>query len=262
MNRWFRHPGSGRGQPEANMTQANAPTTTPDPPQRELRISIDWLIGSLILLSLSSLGALVIVATVTKADTLSTVALALAVLAFLAQLVLSIAQNIAANRQFADIVAVNTQAQAALSEIRQATGEALARRDQQFERLLQTIVPTALADSLSDAPTLAREVDVDALADRIVEHSLARFDQLSRDDRAHSNRPPTGRGRLETLINQFPDVADSLRTLPPSMQIEFWREAMDNMDRLVNMSRDEQRSEFERMMRARSSTGRGSVPAQ
>lgn len=94
--------------------------------QRQGGLLLPWGWLSLVLgiIALASLGTLAVVADRKDADTLSTVALALAVLAFTAQLIVSLAQGYSGSQQVAETQRVNLQAQSALTGIR-ATSDAL-----------------------------------------------------------------------------------------------------------------------------------------
>lgn len=91
-------------------------------------------------ISVSCLASLVVVATITKADALSTVALALAVLAFAAQLIVTIAQAQSSAEQTRDTFRINAETKAVLAEL-QAQGKALvAVQSSQFEKLLDRAI--------------------------------------------------------------------------------------------------------------------------
>lgn len=173
-------------------------------------------------IAVSAITALVIVATVKSADTLSVVALALAVLAFIAQLLQAAGQTIAANQQYHQMSSINTRAQEALAEIRQSTGEALARRDQQFGQLLQTLVPSALAESLVSRPDITSSVDVDALGKQLVASALNQL-AVQPTSVPSEERPPTTRDRIDRVLASRPEAARALRSLPASEQIRVWR---------------------------------------
>lgn len=211
------------------------------------QISASWALGALLLVTLGSIAALAVIATTSEAGVLSTIALALAVLTFLTELVLSVGQTIAANRRFAQTAELNTQAQIALAEIRQSTGEALARRDQQFERLLQTVVPTALAESLRDSPAAATGLDVDALAEKVVDNALSKFERLTRQD-GRAPRAGPHRARIEDLIAQYPDIEARVHLLPASAQIDFWRGVADHVERLQGLTASDTVAELQRML--------------
>ena len=190
--------------------------------EREDRFSVSpqsVAAGGLIV-ALASLTTLVIVATVKSADVLSTVALGLAVLAFGAQLIQAFGQAIVSNRQYDQMTAVNTQAQQALAEIRLATGDALLRRDQHFERLMQTIIPSALAKSLVDHPDVTGKVDIDALSAQVVDAGMQQLQAQSEHDHIKSQKLSYD---LDSLFADRPVSAETLRSMPASDQLEIWR---------------------------------------
>jgi hypothetical protein len=210
-----------------------------------------WVIAGLFCLTIASLTALVLVATVKKAEALSTVALALAVLAFVAELLLALSQTASANQQFAQTSRINAQTQEALAEIRFATGETLARRDRQFDRLLESVVPAALAQSLADQPELSSSIDVDALSGRLAETVVAQLDHASMGGAPDGTRLPM-RSRLDTFVTERPGVAEFLRALPTSGQLRMWRYIAAHIDRLAECSDNDLLEDLRRYERSES----------
>ena len=104
-----------------------------------------------LVIAASSVGALVVVASLKKADPLSTVALALAVLAFAAQLVIAIAQGNSANQQLLQSERVNTQTQSLLSEIRSGSNELTLTVRQQFDFVLRHALGAAVPRAVREA---------------------------------------------------------------------------------------------------------------
>lgn len=87
-------------------------------------------------ISVACLGALVVVATVKSVDTLSTVALALAVISFAAQLIVTLAQG----QQSAQL---NSETKAALTEMRANAASLLANQSGQFNTVLNALIGQA-----------------------------------------------------------------------------------------------------------------------
>jgi len=107
----------------------------------------------LLCVTVSSLASLVVVTTITKADALSTVALALAVLAFAAQLIVTIAQAQSAAEQTRDTFRINAETKAVLAEL-QAQGSALvALQSSQFDKLLDKAINADLVGAALDKST-------------------------------------------------------------------------------------------------------------
>nr|WP_156669987.1 hypothetical protein [Mycobacterium sp. E3305] len=119
---------------------ANINVTTP-----ESGLNIGWGILTVILgvVTLASLGTLAVITSVKHVDTLSTIALALAVVSFAAQLIVTMAQG----QQSAQ---VNRETMTALSEMRATTSSLLTNQRDQFDTVLtaalQKAVPAAVED--------------------------------------------------------------------------------------------------------------------
>lgn len=114
---------------KSNRARRNKPST---------KLSVSWSGLSLALgiIAIASLGTLVVVVAIEDIDVLSTVALALAVLAFAAQIIISLAQAQTSAHQISQTERVNTKTRGLLSQI-SAQGDAmLAIQSQQFDRVL------------------------------------------------------------------------------------------------------------------------------
>ena len=177
------------------------------------------------IVSLGCITTLIIIATVSSADALSTIGMALAIIAFVAQLIQMVGQTILTNHQYEQTVKVNTETHTLLAEIRLSTGTLIDRRDNQFERLLETVVPAAVAEGLADQPPDGQPVDVDDLARRVVETTLAQLPARGQLDPGHTAT------RLDDLASAHPEIAAALRAEPASVQVRVWR-------RLSQMSSD------------------------
>ena len=117
------------------------------------QMKLPWRSAALgcLIVAAASIGALVVVASVKKADVLATVALALAVLAFVAQLVIAIAQGQAANQQLLQSERVNTETQSLLSEIRSGNNELTLTVRQQFDFVLRHALGSAVPHAVKKA---------------------------------------------------------------------------------------------------------------
>jgi hypothetical protein len=186
-------------------------------PRQNIGISLRIVAIAATVISVGSITALVIVATVADAEALSTIGMALAVIAFVAQLIQIVGQTILTNHQFQQTVAVNSETQALLAEIRLSTGNLIERRDHQFERLLESVVPAAVAEGLAEQPQGTQPVDVDELVRRVVENAVAQLTKTSGGDPAH------GSTRLDALSAARPEIAQILRAQPASTQLRVWR---------------------------------------
>ena len=101
-----------------------------------LRVPWPLLSISLAVIAIGSLGTLVVIATIHKADTLSTVALALAILAFAAEIVVALAQSQASSQQLSDTGRVNSETRGLLTQIRAQSEALLTNQREQFAQVL------------------------------------------------------------------------------------------------------------------------------
>ena len=114
-----------------------------------------WLSATLALLSISAFGTLIVVVSVQGIDLLSTSALALAILAFSAQLVISLAQAISAGQQVASVERVNADAQAALSALRATSDALVSNQNTHFSEVLKAAIMPRGASSPMETSELA-----------------------------------------------------------------------------------------------------------
>ncbi|MFL6144922.1 MAG: hypothetical protein ACJ72N_24035 [Labedaea sp.] len=105
---------------------------------------------SLAIVTVVSLGTLAVVASVHDVDALSTIALALAVLAFAAQLIISLGQASAGAQQISQSERINTETKAALAELRATSDSLLANQKDLIGHLLRAAIPEIARDLSSD----------------------------------------------------------------------------------------------------------------
>lgn len=116
-----------------------------------MKVSWQGLALACLVIAVASLGSLVIVASIKNVDVLSTVALALAVLAFAAQLAIAIAQGQSATQQLLQSERVNTEARSLLSEIRSGSNELSLTVRQQFDFVLRHALGSAIPRAVKEA---------------------------------------------------------------------------------------------------------------
>jgi hypothetical protein len=125
-----------------------------------LRVPLRGLAIASVALALACLAALAVIASIKKAETLATVALALAVVTFVAQLIVFVVQASAANSQMLQARALHTQLLKLLGEMgerQKGTDAAVARID---EQLLEVALGKTLGDgdkTGADARAIATE---------------------------------------------------------------------------------------------------------
>jgi hypothetical protein len=103
------------------------------------------------LVAVASLATLVVVTAVRESDVLSTVALALAILAFAAQLAIAIVQSQAAIEQRGRLEEINGDTRALLADISATTGGVLNTLQSQFERVLRHALGEAIPEAVDES---------------------------------------------------------------------------------------------------------------
>ena len=121
-------------------------------PRTGLVVSWQVLAVVLVLVTVASLTSLSIVATIKNVDALSTVALALAVLAFGAQLVGSIVQGQASTQQMLQSERLNAETRSLLSEVRVTSQEIRATQSGLVDRLMGPVLTHAAIELLTSFP--------------------------------------------------------------------------------------------------------------
>lgn len=109
-----------------------------------------WLSLALTIVTISALGTLAVVAKREGADTLSTIALALAVLSFSAQLIVSLAQAFNGTQQVAQADRVNADTRASLAAIRATSDALLVNQREQFSEVLHAALKIAVPAAVQD----------------------------------------------------------------------------------------------------------------
>jgi hypothetical protein len=103
------------------------------------------------LITIASLATLVVVTAVRQPDALSTVALALAILAFGAQLAIAIVQGQAFAEQRARFEEINADTRALLADLRATTGGVLTTVQSQFETVLRHALGEAIPEAVGES---------------------------------------------------------------------------------------------------------------
>lgn len=176
---------------------------------------VGWptLVIGLTVLTLASLGTLVVIVGIKDVDILSTVALALAVLSFAAQLIVTMAQSQQTSQ-------VKTETLSALAEMRATTESLLSNQRHQFDTVLKAALSQAIPAAVQDLQLGEEGTDGDSSSDRQqelvtalqnrIEQSLARpatVDATMFDFRA---QPQRRRARYDKLY-EWPSREDGLK---------------------------------------------------
>lgn len=124
-----------------NMSEAHkSATTDAAPAQAYVRISWSWLAITSITMMLVALGTLVLVATMKDVDALSTIALALAVLSFVIQIGLFVADAWQRSQTETRASQVNIETKSLLSEMKETSRATNELVNRQFDTVLRSLI--------------------------------------------------------------------------------------------------------------------------
>jgi len=183
---------------------------------------------ALLTLTLGSLGTLAVVVSVKDADILSTVALALAVLAFAAQLIVTLAQGQQASQLNADM-------KESLSAMRSTTGALLTNQREQFDRVLQAALRQAIPAALEDLGDASDGDDDEAgqddtdLMEELEQRISFRLTEALEASAATDVKPPSAPTKRERR-EKDERFAELMRSAPePSAEREEAASLLDSM---------------------------------
>ncbi len=187
-------------------------------PRTGLVISWQVLAVVMVLVTVSSLTSLSIVATIKDVDALSTVALALAVLAFGAQLVGSIVQGQTSTQQMLQSERLNAETRSLLSEVRVTGQEIRATQSGLVDRLMGHVLQ-AIPEAVEEVAATQADGDPAALGQALVQDLSQRLQEEV--GRAFTAPLPHGLAsgvtsddqRAIELLTTFPDEDDGQRGL-------------------------------------------------
>ncbi|MBM0204571.1 hypothetical protein JNW90_16855 [Micromonospora sp. STR1s_5] len=131
---------------------------------RGLVVPWPWLTLSLAVALIACLGTLAVVVSVDNVDTLSTIALALAVLAFAAQLIVSLAQAQGSAEQLTQVERTNSATQSALADVRSTAQALLSNQSEQFNKVLTAALRSATASVVEEVADAADSTDPSGVA--------------------------------------------------------------------------------------------------
>jgi hypothetical protein len=209
------------------------------PRRQGFRVSWTLLTIGLLVITAASLSTLVVVVSIKNVDVLSTVALALAVLAFAAQLIVSLAQAQGAAEQLTQAERINSQTQSALVEVRSSAQALLSNQSEQFNKVLSAALGSVTREAVREAALTADDsanaddgtreaIDVEQVASQIETRLLSAINAI----KMRSGSPPPSRSprRLEDAVGLEEGEA-GLRLLgqltPPEVtyivnRLEYW----------------------------------------
>lgn len=208
-------------------------------PVKGLLVPWGWVSIILATLTAASVGTLVTVVAITDADTLSTVALALAVLAFAAQLIITLVDGHQSSQ-------VNAETRSILAEMKATTAAVLTNQNDQFNVVLKAlvrVVPKAVQDLQDSTPE--SQDDVAASPEGSKELIKAITEGLAYELKANVPTPgvaapvPGGveraqqRKQIAKRLSKTPDrkvgepIVELLNEMPPKELARLYRFARD-----------------------------------
>jgi hypothetical protein len=197
-------------------------------PTRAPGLNVPWAVLSMVLavVALATLGTLAVVVGIKEIDVLSTVALALAILSFASQIIVTLIQS-------QQVAALNADTKSALAEIKATTSSLLSNQRDQFDVVLKAVlrlaVPAAVQDLRDEtAQTDQGEdstVESSELSQELEERLIARFEEVLRSS---TTQPRAGRV-LPKVDRGSDDVRQLMRTFPDEAAGRRAREALDGL---------------------------------
>lgn len=186
-------------------------------------------------IAVSSLGALVVIASIKNVDILSTVALTLALLSFAAQLIVTLAQG-------SQSATVNADTKSALADMRATTGSLLTNQKDQFNTVLGAALRQAIPAAVEDVASERDQADDTAgetseRASDLLAAVTYRLDEaLSASNKTNSKSySPYADVQLITKRNRhletYPSQEEGERLVPVILQLK--PRALANFGRLV-----------------------------
>jgi hypothetical protein len=173
--------------------------TKPRPPSI---LTVQWrsvAIGG-VLVAIAALAALVVVATVNDAGALETIALSLAILAFVIQIVVFVAQAWTSSQQMLQSETLNAETKNLLVEVRSASSGTQSLLTDQFDRVLRAALERELPSVIDDETGRADQGDLGTATE--LQESLTRILQDVREGLAGATGatgPITGRTTASTI---------------------------------------------------------------
>ena len=223
------------------MSGMNAPAEE----RSGLTLPWGWLTLVLGIITITALGTLAVIAKKQGADTLSTIALALAILSFSAQLIITLAQAYNGTMQIAQADRVNADTRASLAEIRATSNALLSTQREQFSEVLRAALKSAVPAAVEDvaSPDGIEDDDRDKATKDLEERLLVRVNEAlaAPSYTAPITEAPPKRELppIVTKLNNYPDekrgreLLEILNSLPPRSAAYLGRNATLIRDRAV-----------------------------
>ncbi|MEU3456730.1 hypothetical protein ABZ671_24475 [Micromonospora sp. NPDC006766] len=175
-------------------------------------ITVSWRMVAFVcmLLAAGSTGTLAIVVPVKDVDTLSTIALALAILAFVIQIIIFVVQSWTSGQQMLQSEAINSDTRSLLTELRESAKSTNQLLANQYDKILERLLLTTERAVNETATTGA--VNLDELRSR-----LERDLRQALNEEIHS---PTRSSRMDRLSSEQRARLNYLETYPRPSQLD------------------------------------------
>ncbi len=191
-------------------------TSPPEGHRSGLVLPWGWLTLGLGIVAIASLGTLAVIAKKQGADSLSTIALALAILSFAAQLIVALAQALAGTQQLSQADKVNADTRSSLAEIRATSSALLSNQSGQFSQVLnaalKVAIPAAVEDVTPDSAGDSDNVEGDRSAEELERRLFVRLnEQLSKSGSSLPNPAASSSPIESALLNRLTTYPDEKR---------------------------------------------------
>ena len=175
-----------------------------------------WLSIGLAVVAIAALGTLAVVSKKQSADSLSTIALALAILSFSAQLIVTLAQSYNGSLQLAQADQVNADTKSSLAAIRATSDALLSNQRDQFGQVLHAALRSAVPAAVEDVSNADASKDGELSSAESEERVAALEDRLLvRLDEALKERSPR---QVQVTPSPKNEKYRTLRTYPPEQR--------------------------------------------
>lgn len=179
-----------------------------------LRIPLGILALGAGIVAVASLSSLVVIAAIDDVDVLSTVALSLAILAFVVQIMIFLAQTWAAAQQRAQNEELNAETRVVLSKVEESVRGTQAAITDQFDRVLGVALQRTAAET--QAVGYQAEFDPVEFQARLLDNVREVMQETAARERLPSRRatePDEDRQPFRKRMQTFPPAADIPRRL-------------------------------------------------
>lgn len=199
----------------------NTPHAIPIDAEKTGSVTVSWRMVAFVcgLLAAGSTGTLAIVVPVKDVDTLSTIALALAILAFVIQIIIFVVQSWTSGQQMLQSEAINSDTRSLLTELRESAKSTNQLLANQYDKILERLLLTT-ERAVNETATTGG-VNLDELRSR-----LERDLRQALNEEMHS--PPSA-SRIDRLSSEQRNRLNYLETYPRPNELDQTLHVLQNL---------------------------------